>query len=102
MYDERIAEMPITEWHGARVKISIEVPDARHSLTSMMIIDWRELEELEALKGPPEGLELMDEFQRRFTYDKWRDDRKKADDLVQHIANRIAHQICAGIANGDK
>lgn len=99
---ERIAEMPITEWHGARIKISIEVPQLNNSLSTQRYIDSRELETLKFLY-PPKRLELLinkNPALARFEFMKWEKQKKGAEKLLSAISDQIAWQIGNGIKEG--
>lgn len=98
---EKIAEYPVTEWHGARIRITIEVPQISNSLSTQIIIDSRELNELKALK-PPTGLEQTLENTPeygRFRLMQWQNDNQKVKNLLKAISDRISWQV--GQAIGD-
>ena len=92
---EKIAEMPITYWRGARILIRIELPKLHNSLSTQMVVDERELDLLRELKRPP----YLDEFPEKsmFEIEKWTRRAREAERVVEMIAGRIANQICYAI-----
>jgi len=97
---ERIAEMAITEWEGARIEVRISLPQIGNSLTTQRYIDSRELEELKAL-NPPEELDLLldtNPDMGRFELMKWQDRKEKAKNLLKAISDQISWQIGNAIA----
>ncbi len=41
MFRERLAEFPVTEWEGVRIRIIINHPDAQQSMTYEIVHDHR-------------------------------------------------------------
>ena len=92
---EMIAEMPITEWEGARIKVSIELPQLRNSLTTQRYIDHRELDELKALEPNKDLYLLLDTKPElaRFEMMRWESQNRKAKKLLDMISNQISWQL---------
>jgi len=92
---ERIAEMPITEWEGARIQVSVEVPQLSNSLTTQRYIDHRELNELKALEIDKDLVLLLDTKPElaRFKIIQWESRNRRARNLLDMISHQIAWQI---------
>lgn len=97
-YHERIAEMAITDWRGARVQITIEIPQLKNSMSSVKIIDDRDLDKLRWLKRP-ENIDLLPEMQQRMALVEWDTKRREAERVVEMLAASIANQISHAIGS---
>jgi len=94
---EQIIEYQVTQWEGVRVRVQIESPHKKNTVTSQLIIDRLDIEELKGL-NEPEGFEFMDEYQRMLAMGKWEVERKKAMNIVDMIASQIANQLTRSLA----
>lgn len=94
--EERIPEFAVTDWRGARVRVSIELPQLSNSMTSQMVIDSMDLELLKHLNYPSD-IDLFEPDERRFELIKWQQNNEKAKRVVDILANKIALQIAHGI-----
>ena len=91
-FNERIAEMPITEWSGVRVRVTIEHPGAPNTLTYQQILDSR-LTPIHPLRRP---LDTASDFEVR-EYFMALDERKHFTEMIaQQIASAITHAIMDG------
>ena len=88
----------ITDWEGARVRVSIEVPWLRNTMTSQMVISAQDVESLKNLRIPDSILRIEPESSRMIAMHNFKRDSDRAEDLVQTISNNIAHQIACAIA----
>lgn len=92
--EERISEMPILNWQGCRVRVSIEVPNIKNTMTSQTIIDERDFKQLKYLFPP---FELQIDQNNSLRMMEYQTERAKAQSLVDVISGRIAAQICRAI-----
>lgn len=97
-FKERFAEMAITEWTGARVRVNIELPRMRNSMTSQIVIDDRDLNLLRNLNQPAD-LEMLDGDSKHMAVIEWQHKRKDARSLVDMIASKIALDLCHAIGS---
>ena len=92
---ERIAEYPITEWHGARIKVTVECPWLNNTMSTQMYISTHELEILKNIR-PREDMELLLDRKpehARYALIQYERDFKIALNLIDQISATISNQL---------
>ena len=92
-------QVAITQWDGVRVRVIIENPQIEYTMTSQMIIDRRDIEQLKYLKRS-ETLEMMIASKpelAKYELLQYDTERKKAERIIDRIAGEIANHITRNI-----
>ncbi len=102
-FKEQLVEYPITDWKGASVRVVVELPSLKTSVTSMMVLDTNDMDCLKDLV-PPEHIRLLEPAQASMEMIRWRPKQKNAMRVVDMLSNKIAlhlaHTVTAALEKG--
>ena len=106
MMRERFAErMPITEWNGVEIRVSVGFNNLP-SLTTQMILGRDQVDELVALEMPEELKAELDMYPNSATSHwkllRWRQQSEEANKILNMISKQIAWSVGKTIRKGLK
>ena len=92
---EKFAEYHVTEWRGARVRVEISLPQRNHTVTSQMVIDSIQLDDILGLKMPEDIRLAMgsDKPSSILAFHDWKNVEKTAHMMVDRIAKEISWHL---------
>ena len=90
----KIAEMPVTEWHGVVITVRIDHPNAKDSMSYRMLEDSR-LVNINPIRYPQDSTQPWDlmEFDRRM---------KERDAVCERIGQQIGAALIHAMTRLDK
>lgn len=89
---ESFAEMNITKWGGAKMKVSIQLPGMAQTATSQIIFDELQMEDMQGL-AEPEEISFLTGTDRELALNRWEQRRHRAQYTIDAIAGKIAREM---------
>lgn len=97
-FRETILEHNTTQWEGARLRITLAVPQVGNTMSSQMIIDREDINTLKHLNRPEE-IDLMKGIPQQIAFTEWESKHKQAERLIDIISNKIALHLARHLAS---
>ena len=88
-----IAEMPVTKYDGAEIRVSVSLPNTPHTFTDIMIISEEKLDLLKNIVMPEEVKRSLKNTKKSFlpySYYRWLEEKEMAQKILNMISDEIA------------